>query len=162
MSKEVNIRSDWRDGDVERIVDLHRRGYEQEGGHHYGADFLDHVRHTVEDADIPSRRGSCVWFVEMYGETVGCAAVVDRGNEGQLRWVVLTPETRGLGLGGRLLDAAMKHAEAQDWASIYLETTDGLEASMALYRRLGFKVDIAEDRPLWHGGGRFIQMRKAL
>jgi RimJ/RimL family protein N-acetyltransferase len=56
----------------------------------------------------------------------------------------------------------MKHAEAQDWASIYLETTDGLEASMALYRRLGFKVEIAEDRPLWHGGGRFIQMRKAL
>ena len=75
---------------------------------------------------------------------------------------MLTPETRGLGLGGKLLDAAMKHAEAQDWTSIYLETTDGLDASMALYKRLGFEIEIAEDRPLWHGGGRFIQMRKAL
>lgn len=161
MTKAFQIRSDWREGDVERIVDLHRRGYEQEGGH-YGAGFLDHVRHTVEEADIPSRSGSCVWFVEIDGETVGCAAVVDRGQEGQLRWVVLTPETRGVGIGGKLLDAAMKHAEAQDWQSIYLETTDGLEASMALYKRLGFEVETAEDRPLWHGDGRFIQMRRKL
>ena len=43
MAREIHIRSDWREGDVERIVDLHRRGYQQEGGH-YGADFLDHVR----------------------------------------------------------------------------------------------------------------------
>lgn len=161
MNRNVNIRSDWREGDVERIVDLHRRGYEQEGAY-YGADFLDHVRHTVEEADIPSRPGSRVWFAELDGETVGCAAVVDRGETGQLRWVVLTPETRGLGLGGRLLDAAMKHAEAQDWTSIYLETTDGLDASMALYKRLGFELEIAEDQPLWHGGGRFIQMRRRL
>ena len=69
---------------------------------------------------------------------------------------------RGLGLGGKLLDAAMKHAEAQDWSSVYLETTDGLEASMALYRKLGFEMEIAEDRPLWHGGGRFLQMRRSL
>ena len=161
MAREIHIRSDWREDDVERIVDLHRCGYEQEGAH-YGADFLEHVRHTVEEADIPSRPGSCVWFAELDGETVGCAAVIDRGSEGQLRWVVLTPETRGLGLGGKLLNAAMKHAEAQDWQSIYLETTDGLEASMALYKRLGFKIEIAEDRPLWHGGGRFLQMRRKL
>jgi GNAT superfamily N-acetyltransferase len=161
MTRAFQIRSDWREGDVERIVDLHRRGYQGEGGH-YGPDFLDHVRHTVEEADIPSRPGSCVWFVEMDGETVGCAAVVDRGETGQLRWVVLTPETRGLGLGRKLLDAAMKHAGRQDWTSIYLETTDGLETSMALYKRLGFETEIAEDRPLWHGGGRFIQMRRKL
>ncbi len=161
MTGKINIRSDWREGDVERIVDLHRRGYAQEGTH-YGADFLDHVRHTVEEADIPGRPGSCVWFAELDGETVGCAAVVDRDGEGQLRWVVLTPETRGLGLGGKLLDAAMTHAGAQGWKSIYLETTDGLEASMALYRKLGFEMEIAEDRPLWHGGGRFLQMRRKL
>lgn len=38
MAREIHIRSDWREGDVERIVDLHRRGYQQEGAH-YGADF---------------------------------------------------------------------------------------------------------------------------
>ena len=67
-----------------------------------------------------------------------------------------------LGVSAPGVSRVMKHAEAQDWTSIYLETTDGLEASMALYKRLGFEVEIAEDRPLWHGGGRFIQMRKTL
>ena len=52
----------------------------------------------------------------------------------------------------------MTHARAQDWRSVYLEATDGLEASMALYRQMGFRVDVAEDRPLWHGGGQFILM----
>lgn len=161
MTKEAIIRSDWRGGDVDRIVELHRQGYAHEPVR-YGEDFLRHVMHTVEEADIPAHPASRVWFAELEGETVGCAALVDRGEKGQLRWVVLTPETRGLGLGRRLLKAAMAHAAAQDWNSVYLETTDGLDASMALYKRLGFTVDIAEDRPLWHGGGQFIQMSRAL
>lgn len=161
MTKQAIIRSDWQDGDVERIVELHRRGYADEPMR-YGEDFLRHVRHTVEEADIPAHPASRVWFAELDGETVGCAALVDRGERGQLRWVVLTPETRGLGIGRRLLDAAMAHADKQDWQSVYLETTDGLDVSMALYERLGFRVDVAEDRPTWHGGGRFIQMSRAL
>ena len=158
MTGTVKIRSDWREGDIDRIVDLHRRGYAAEG-ERYGADFLEHVRHTVGEADIPGRPGNRVWFAELDGETVGCTALVDRGDCGQLRWVVLTPETRGLGIGRRLLEAAMAHARVQGWTSVYLETTDGLDASMALYQRLGFTVEIAEDRPLWHGAGRFILMR---
>ena len=157
MSGTATIRSDWREGDVDLIVDLHRRGYAHEPVR-YGADFLEHVRHTVEEADIPAHPASRVWFAELDGETVGCAALVDRGDRGQLRWVVLTPETRGLGIGRRLLDAAMAHAAEQAWSSVYLETTDGLDASMAIYRKLGFQVDVSEDQPLWHGGGLFILM----
>ena len=158
---KVNIRSDWRAGDVDLIVDLHRRGYAAEGDR-YGEDFLRHVHHTVEEADIPGRPASRVWFAELDGETVGCAALVDRGDRGQLRWVVLTPETRGLGLGRKLLDAAMAHASAQGWTSVYLETTDGLETSMALYKRMGFTVDVDEDQPLWEGGGKYIVMSLVL
>lgn len=161
MTREVIIRNDWREGDVDRIVELHRQGYAHEPVR-YGEDFLRHVRGTVEEADIPSHPASRVWFAELDGETVGCAALVDRGDKGQLRWVVLTPETRGLGIGRQMLEAAMEHASEQDWESLYLETTDGLDASMTLYKQLGFTVEIAEDRPLWHGGGQFIQMSRAL
>ena len=157
MTIPIALRSDWRPGDTDRIVELHRRGYAGEGAR-YGEEFLHHVRHTVEAADIPAHPASRVWFAERAGEPVGCTALVDRGGRGQLRWVVLTPETRGLGIGRKLMDAAMAHARAQAWSSVYLETTDGLETSMALYRRLGFTVDLAEDRPLWAGGGQFIVM----
>ena len=157
MMDNIILRSDWRDGDLERIVDLHRRGYAHDTAR-YGADFLDHVRHTVEDADIPAHPASRVWFAEQAGRAIGCAAMVDRGDRGQLRWVVLTPETRGLGIGKQLLAPALAHARVQAWRSVYLETTDSLDASMALYLQLGFKVDVAEDRPLWHGGGQFILM----
>lgn len=161
MKQNLTIRSDWREGDAGLIVDLHRRGYADDPDR-YGADFLEHVRHTVGEADIPGHPASRVWFAELDGETVGCAALVDRGDRGQLRWVVLTQETRGLGIGRQLLATAMAHAGAQDWCSVYLETTDGLDVSMALYRRLGFRVDVVEDRPLWQGGGQFIVMSRDL
>ena len=107
-------------------------------------------------------RASRVWFAERGAETLGCAAMIDRGGRGQLRWVVLVPQARGLGLGKALFEAAMAHAAAQGWPEVYLETTDGLGPSMQLYLANGFEVVSDEEEELWNGRGRMIVMTRRL
>lgn len=159
---DIHLRSDWRPGDGELIVDLHRRGYAPEGPR-FGGAFPDYVAETVREAglDRPGQ-ASRVWFAERGAETLGCAAMIDRGTRGQLRWVVLVPEARGLGLGKALFAAAMGHAAAQGWPEVYLETTDGLDSSMALYLANGFTVTYEAETELWNGRGRLIVMTRRL
>lgn len=158
--EKVRLRSDWQPGDAQLIVDLHRRGYAPEG-ERFGGHFPDYVAETVREArlDQPGH-ASRVWFAVRGAETLGCAAMIDRGTRGQLRWVVLLPEARGLGIGRALFTAAMDHAAAQGWPEVYLETTDGLEASRHLYLANGFTVTSKAPADLWHGPGQFIVMTR--
>lgn len=158
----LNLRSAWRPGDADLIVDLHRRGYASEGDR-FGPSFPGYVRKTVEEAglDAPGH-DSRVWFAEQAGETLGCAAMIDRNGRGQLRWVVLLPAARGLGLGKLLLTTAMDYAAAQGWPDVFLETTDGLGPSMQLYLTHGFAVTSVTEVDLWDGPGRMIVMARSL
>jgi len=158
----ARLRSDWRSGDAALIVDLHRRGYAGEGPAFAGR-FSEYVGLTVAEAglDAPGH-ASRVWFAERKGETLGCAAMIDRGTRGQLRWVVLVPEARGLSLGKALFAAAMDHAAAQRWREVYLETTGGLAASMHMYLANGFVVTSDTEEDLWDGPGRMIVMTRPL
>lgn len=158
----VRLRSDWRDGDGDLIVELHRRGYAGEGDR-FGDPFPEYVAETVREAGLGKPgHASRVWFAERGSETLGCAAMIDRGSRGQLRWVVLLPEARGLGLGKALFEAAMAHAAECGWPEVYLETTDGLGPSMQLYLANGFTVTSDEETELWSGRGRFIVMTRRL
>ncbi|MEO1100299.1 MAG: GNAT family N-acetyltransferase [Pseudomonadota bacterium] len=156
---DIIIRHDRREGDNELIVDLHRRGYAQEGDR-FGETFPPFVLETVLAADLDAAGGSRVWFAEMGGQTIGCTAMIDRGVRGQLRWVVLLPAARGRGVGKRLFDLAMTHAHRQGWTEVFLETTDGLDASMTLYRKAGFTEVEVSEADLWHGRGQLIVMAK--
>lgn len=158
----VTIRSDRRPGDDALIVRLHIEGYVEEGPRFRGDDFGPYVARTVAEAGLDAPSASRVWFAERAGRAIGCAAMIDRGACGQLRWVVLVPEARGLGLGKELVTRALDYAAAQGWREVYLETTDGLDASMALYERLGFAVCTDMPTALWHGRGHHITMHKAL
>lgn len=158
----VRLRSEWRTGDDALIVDLHRRGYAGEGKA-FGGHFPDYVARTVAEAGLgQSGNASRVWFAERGSETLGCAAMIDRSTRGQLRWVVLVPEARGLGLGKALFAAAMDHAAAQGWPEVFLETTGGLDASMQLYLANGFTVTSDTTQDLWDGPGRMIVMTRHL
>lgn len=157
MTAPISIRSERRAGDDALIVELHRLGYTPEGPR-FGAAFCDFVAETVSEANLADPANGRVWFAERDGETLGCAAMITRGDEGQLRWVVLRPEARGLGCGRALVDRAMDHARHLRFKRVFLETTDGLDASMAIYRKLGF-VDVHNaPAQLWHGEGQLIVM----
>lgn len=154
---DLIFRCDRRPGDDELIVQLHRLGYAPDG-ERFGAAFCAFVAQTVAEARLDDPRNGRVWFVEQNGEAYGCAAMIARGDRGQLRWVVLRPELRGLGTGRRLFELALDDARQRGFREVYLETTDGLDASMAIYEQAGFRTVSDKIDDLWHGKGRHIVM----
>lgn len=149
------IRSDFRAGDVERIADLHTKGYAKLGPR-FGAPFDAYVIQTLDEANLQVRSQSetdrtQVWFAELDGNIVGCAALVDRGDRAQLRWVVVLDEARGNGIGKKLLNAVLAHARDTGFEEIYLETIDQLTPSMTLYEQAGFQLLSQKIMPLWYG-----------
>jgi GNAT superfamily N-acetyltransferase len=155
------IRDERRPGDDALIVDLHRRGYLPEG-RRFGAEFCAYVGETVAEAGLDNPARGHVWFAERDGQPVGCAALIDRGTRGQLRWVVLLPEGRGCGIGRVLVDRAVDFSRARGHDEVILETTDGLPAAMAIYQKLGFVIISDKKASLERGDGRLIVMRLAL
>ncbi|RDV07181.1 GNAT family N-acetyltransferase [Sphingorhabdus pulchriflava] len=153
----ITFRNERRPGDDQLIVDLHRLGYAPEGDR-FGPPFWDFVAETVAEAQLDQPSRSRVWFAEMDGKAVGCSALVDRGEVGQLRWVVLLPEARGSGAGRKLVDLALHHARSCGHREVFLETTDGLASSMAIYEKVGFETTDAHVERLWHGDGVHVTM----
>lgn len=148
MTDDITIRSDLRPGDLGRIITLHGEGYEQEAGQ-FGLTFEAFVGRTIAEFVLDNDARGRVWLAERGTRLVGCAALVDRGDKGQLRWIIVSPAARGLRLGARLIDAAMAYASERQFREVFLETTPGLDASMEIYRKLGFEVVNEQMHALW-------------
>ncbi len=151
MNTAISIRTDLRPGDIGRIVTLHGEGYAA-NAETFGLGFEAHVARTLAEFVLDNGARGRVWLAESGRDLVGCAAMVDRGERGQLRWVIVSPAARGAGLGKDLIRRAMDYARAQDWREVFLETTPGLDASMDIYVRLGFSVMREQTLPLWNDG----------
>jgi peptidyl-dipeptidase Dcp len=59
-------------------------------------------------------------------------------NTAQLRYFLIDPEYRGIGLGKRLMDLYMDSLHECGYKSSYLWTTNELDAATSLYKRYGF------------------------
>jgi ribosomal protein S18 acetylase RimI-like enzyme len=76
-----------------------------------------------------------------------------------VRSMYVAPECRGLGIGRRLLDAAIQRA--RDWAGVeqvILEVTADNEAAVRLYRAAGFEAVGRMPRALRLGGEYFDEL----
>jgi N-acetylglutamate synthase-like GNAT family acetyltransferase len=95
--------------------------------------------------------GSRIWLAEREGVLAGCIAIVAvSAQEAQLRWFVVGPEARGIGLGKRLLDEAIGFCREFGYDSVMLWTVSVLEVAAHLYRAAGFvKV---EEHPVHRWG----------
>ncbi|MEE2691620.1 MAG: GNAT family N-acetyltransferase [Pseudomonadota bacterium] len=158
MSSDIVIRTDLRSGDLGRLIALHGTAYEGEGGH-FGLVFEAFVARTVAEFVIDNKAKGRIFLAERGDALVACAAMVAReGGRGQLRWVLASPAARGLGLGKKLVGAAIDYARNEGWREVFLETTDGLDASMDIYRKLGFEVTGREVHALWADANEVITM----
>lgn len=72
------------------------------------------------------------------GRAIGCVALVNCGDYGEVKRLYVAPEARGLGVGRALMAALEAEARAQGLALVRLETGDKLAAAVALYEALGY------------------------
>ena len=140
MKKDVSVRNDFRPGDLGSVIHMHGRIYGVEYG--YGVSFEMYVARGLaefyEQYDADKDR---VWICEHADRIVGFLLLMHRDNNAaQLRYFLLDPEYRGIGLGRRLMDLFMNFLRARGYTSAYLWTTNEQEAAAALYKRFGFEL----------------------
>jgi GNAT superfamily N-acetyltransferase len=134
----ITIRNQLKPGDLGYITYLHGKIYSEEYG--FDTTFEPYVARPMSDFSLSEDHSrQKIWVVEKDGVIVGCIAIVDSGsNEAQLRWLLLTKETRGKGLGKRLVKEAVDFCREKGYGNVYLWTIDALHTARALYERNGF------------------------
>ena len=136
---DISIRTELRPGDIGYAIYLHGRLYAQEYG--YGVQFESYVaKGLCEFYDKYDPEKSRVWVCEHHNRIIGFLLLMDRGKAAQLRYFLIEPEYRGMGLGTRLLNLYMDFMRARDYKESYLWTTHELSTAAALYKRLGFRL----------------------
>ncbi len=84
------------------------------------------------------------------GEVIGFVDVELRGEEGVVEGIAVKEEYRGLGVGKRLLSAALAFLAYLGVKRIRLMTLEGNIPARRLYESLGFKVKERNGRVLWY------------
>ncbi len=88
------------------------------------------------------KQGGQIFFaVNELGRPVGCCALINHPDEKcfELAKMAVSPNHQGRGVGRLLGEAVLAYARGQGIERIFLEGNMRLEASLALYRKLGFK-----------------------
>ena len=166
---QVSIRNDLHPGDIGMVVHLHGVIYAEEHG--WDSTFDGYVAGPLAEFAKSRSDRDRIWIVERgeAGEAavgrgegrgkegcegakriVGSIAIVEVSeDEAQLRWLLLAPEVRGLGLGRRLAEEAVAFSRSAGYKSIFLWTVRGLEAATSLYESLGFVETEEKTSEIW-------------
>jgi ribosomal protein S18 acetylase RimI-like enzyme len=136
----ITIRTALRPGDLGYLVYLHGHLYGNE--YHYGISFETYVAQGVyefyQQYDPQKDR---VWICEDGDQIVGFLLLMHREKDtAQLRYFIISPDYRGIGLGKRLMTLYMDHLRAAGYQHAFLWTTSELTTAAALYTRFGFRL----------------------
>jgi GNAT superfamily N-acetyltransferase len=138
----ATIRRLGRPGDLGWVVMAHGEVYDAE--FHWDSDFEALVARIVGEyaAEHDSGR-EAAWIAELDGRRVGCVfCVADPTDPGvaKLRILLVHPDGRGHGLGGRLVDTCLDFARAAGYERMRLWTNHPLTAARKIYLARGFRL----------------------
>jgi DNA-binding MarR family transcriptional regulator/GNAT superfamily N-acetyltransferase len=105
----------------------------------------------AEPAEFKSPKGTFV-VMRLHRRPVGCGGFKPFAPDAAyLKRMWIAPETRGLGLGRRLLQELESRARAAGYSIAYLETNRTLKEAQRLYRASGYvEVPAFNDEPYAH------------
>lgn len=137
--RQVQLREP-RPGDIGWVIEQHGEIYARE--YQFNARFEALVAQIgaqfIREFDPQWERG---WIAEVDGQRAGSVFIVRKSaTVAKLRLLILRPEARGLGLGGRLVDECIAFCRAKGYRKITLWTNGHLEAARVIYRSRGFAL----------------------
>ncbi len=138
--EDINIRTNLQSGDLGYVAYLHGKLYKDE--YNYGIEFESYVAlglHEFYNQYNPMK--DRVWIAEHKNKIIGFLLLMHReNNTAQLRYFLIEPEYRGIGLGKKMMNLFMEFLRDSNYQSAYLWTTHELTTAASLYIRHGFKL----------------------
>lgn len=136
-------------GDIGHIICRHGVLYAQEYGFDETFDlYVGKPLISFAENFDPGKEN--LWMVERGPDIVGSMAIVNAGNGiAQLRWLLVEPSARGLGIGQTLVAKGVAFGQSQSYASIFLWTIDYLAAAKKIYTGAGFKKTDHKISQVW-------------
>ncbi|HTI09839.1 MAG TPA: GNAT family N-acetyltransferase [Puia sp.] len=156
----ISIRTVLNAGDIGYITYMHGRLYKDE--YDYGIIFETYVASgLVEFYQQYDPQKDRVWICEFENRIVGFLLLMHReSGAAQLRYFILEPECRGIGLGKKLMALYMDWLRGAGYSSAYLWTTHELGAAASLYQRYGFTL--TEEKPSTAFGKSLVEQKYEL
>lgn len=135
--------------DIEYVISRHRVLYEEEYG--LSPVFGDYVEKGVHHfAQQHDNEKEFMLIPEMNGQPVGSIVIAKADDKtAQLRYFLLEPETRGRGLGHKLVDMALDFCKEKGYSHVFLETISSLKTARHIYASKGFRITQSHENPTW-------------
>jgi N-acetylglutamate synthase-like GNAT family acetyltransferase len=142
------MRNELKPGDMGTIIYLHGVIYEKEYGFDYT--FEPYVAEFLSKFILFKSDREKIWIAQKDEKIVGSVAIVKfSDDQAQLRWLLVHPEVRGLGLGKTLVEKAIQFSKTKGYRSIFLWTLNILPAAAKLYQSSGFRKTQENPGRLW-------------
>ena len=148
----MTIITEFAPGSLGTIIALHGQHYAQNWG--FGTFFEAKVAHEL--AAFAGRMASNDLVLLTYdNEGLAASIVLDlndpvSGERGcHLRWFICAQLCRGTGIGRKLMDRAMSHADEHSNGNVWLTTFVGLEPARDLYESYGFTLTHEQEGEAW-------------
>ena len=144
----IKLRSHLQPGDIGYLVFLHGTLYAAEQG--WDHTFEAYVAGPLAEFAKFQGERERIWIVERNGEVAGSIAIVEAAdNKAQLRWLLLHPDLRGLGIGRLLIEEALSFCRESRYSLVFLWTVSALADAAKLYQAAGFRLTEEAARELW-------------
>jgi GNAT superfamily N-acetyltransferase len=138
LPPSITLRTTLRPGDVGAIVQLHGSIYAREQS--FDPTFEAYVAGPLAEFVLHPLERQQLWIAERDESLVGCIAIVAADEwTAQLRWFLVTPAARGVGLGRRLIHEAIAFSRMSGYDAIILWTVSALTTAARLYEQAGFR-----------------------
>ena len=148
----MTIITEFAPGSLGTIIALHGQHYAQNWG--FGTFFEAKVAHEL--AAFTGQMASNDLVLLAYdNEGLAASIVLDLNDPmsgergGHLRWFICAERCRGTGIGRKLMDRAMSHADDHSNGNVWLTTFAGLEPARHLYESYGFTLTHEQEGEAW-------------
>ncbi len=147
--QDLVFRNDLLPGDVGYLIYLHGELYAKETSFNLEFEayvcktFYDFLQHYSPDKDR-------VFLATYNNRIVGAVAILGHSKQvAQLRWLLVHPDMRGIGLGKKLVNDALAFCREKKYKQVYLLTTHLQATAAMLYTRAGFVKTESTPHKMW-------------
>jgi len=137
--EDIKTRTDLLPGDLGYIAYMHGIIYAKE--YSFGLDFESYVFKGLHEFTAKyNAEKDRVWICEHEHSIVGFLMAINWEDTFQLRYFVLHPDYRNIGLGKWLVGQFVSYVKEMGCTKSFLWTTNEQHAAISLYERYGFQL----------------------